>query len=267
MRKLHAAVLALYPPALRERYGEEIAELLEQSRTPIRDLADVARSALAERAAKLVKTDLPDALRRTAPGLTVAAVTVLACVAVPLLGFSSTPWTIVLVGLIAGALCARRGNGFGTAAIVIGTLLGLFTAPHLVQLLVGQIDRLAEVLSVAAFASAIAGLAVLMTALVRRNRRTEAIIAATIGALALPQLATTLLVLISDARPAGNPWLAYQVSMLSNPESEYTSALFDILIWYPALLTFCATFFLAFCLRAKIAQRTAARGTDIPEPV
>jgi hypothetical protein len=264
MRRLHAAVLALYPPAVRERYGEEIADLLEQSRAPMRDLADVAWSALTERAEKLMTADIPDALRRTPRRLTVASVTVLACLAVPLLAFSAVPSAIVLVGLAAGMLCARRGGGFGSAAVVVGVVLALLTSPHLVQSLVEPIDRLAEVASTAAFAAAAAALAALVVALVRRNRRSAALTAAVIGGLALPQLASTTLVLISGAGPAGNPWLAYWVSMLpyrgwsEESGTDFVGVLFDTLVWYPALYTFCLSFLLAFCFRATVPQATPA---------
>ncbi|MET7425778.1 hypothetical protein [Dactylosporangium sp. NPDC005555] len=264
MRRLHAAVLALYPPAVRERYGEEVAVLLEQSRTPVRDLADVAWSALTDRMEKLVTADLPDALQRTPRWLTVASATVLACLAVPLLGFSTAPSAIVLVGLATGLLCARRGGGFGSAAVVVGVVLALLTSPHLVQSLVGSIDRIAEVVSTAAFAAAAAALAALVVALVRRNRRTAALPAAVIGGLALPQLASMMLVLISGAGPTGNPWLAYWVSMLpyrgwsEESGSEFVGVLFDTLIWYPALYTFCLSFLLAFCFRATVTQASPA---------
>lgn len=268
MRRLYATVLALYPPAVRERYGEEIAALLEQSRTPMRDLADVAWAALTDRAEKLMTADIPDALRRTPRRLTVAAVTVLACLAVPLLGFSVVPSAIVLVGLAAGMLCARRGGGFGSAAVVVGVVLTLLTTPHLVQLLAGSTERIAEVASTAAFAAAAIALAALVVALVRRNRRTTALSAAVLGGLTLPPLASMMLVLISDAGPAGNPWLAYWVSMLpyrgwsEEGGAEFVSVLFDTLVWYPALYTFCLWFLLAFCFRTTVTQETPAPTTS-----
>ncbi|MEV4279868.1 hypothetical protein [Actinoplanes xinjiangensis] len=46
-----AAVLALYPRRIRDRYGAEITDLLLHSPTPGRDLADVAWCALADRGA------------------------------------------------------------------------------------------------------------------------------------------------------------------------------------------------------------------------
>lgn len=264
MRRLHKAVLALYPPAVRERYGEEIAALLEQSRTPMHDLADVAWAALTDRVEKLMTADIPAALRRTPRRLTVASVTVLACVAVPLLGFSAVPSAIVLIGLAAGMLCARRGDGFSSAAIVGGVVLTLLTLPHLVQLLSGSIERVAEVASTAGFVAASAALAALVVALVRRDRRTAALTTAAIGGLTLPPLASTMLVLISGAEPAGNPWLAYWVSMLpyrgwsEEGGAEFVGVLFDTLVWYPALYTFCLSFLLAFCFRATVTRPTPA---------
>ncbi|MDG4788650.1 hypothetical protein O7626_22450 [Micromonospora sp. WMMD1102] len=49
-RWLVRAALALYPQAIRERYGKEIGDLLANSPTPLADLADVARCALRDRA-------------------------------------------------------------------------------------------------------------------------------------------------------------------------------------------------------------------------
>jgi hypothetical protein len=48
--RLARLVLALYPRSVRDQYGPEIAGLLERSRRPMRDLVDVARCAIAERA-------------------------------------------------------------------------------------------------------------------------------------------------------------------------------------------------------------------------
>jgi hypothetical protein len=49
MRGLVRATLALYPAAVRERYGQEVSDLLASSPTPLRDVADVAWCALTER--------------------------------------------------------------------------------------------------------------------------------------------------------------------------------------------------------------------------
>jgi hypothetical protein len=42
-------ILRLYPPAFRDRYGDEVAMLLESSPTPIRDLLNVLWHALIDR--------------------------------------------------------------------------------------------------------------------------------------------------------------------------------------------------------------------------
>lgn len=47
--RLTRAVLAVYPRSVRDRYGDEIAEMLASSPRPVRDLADVAWCALADR--------------------------------------------------------------------------------------------------------------------------------------------------------------------------------------------------------------------------
>lgn len=47
--RLVAAALAVYPPHVRERYGEEIADLLDHSPRPWRDLTNVAWNATLER--------------------------------------------------------------------------------------------------------------------------------------------------------------------------------------------------------------------------
>jgi hypothetical protein len=262
MRRLHSAVLALYPAATRERYGEEIAALLEHSGTPVSDLADVARAALTDRAEKLLTADIPEALRRAPRRPMIAAVTVLACAAVPLLGFSVVPSAIVLVGLAAGGLCATRTDGFRSAAVVVGVVLALFTSPHLMQLLGGSLERVAEVVSTTVFAAASAALAASVVALVRRGRRATALTAAAIGSLTVLPLASTMLVVISGAGPAGNPWLAYWVSMLPyrgwsrEGGGEFVGVLFDALVWYPALYTFCLSFLMAFCFRSTVSRAT-----------
>jgi hypothetical protein len=67
-------VLALYPRPVRERYGAEITDLLAHSRRPVRDLADVARCALAERARDLTYTRMKPHLGATT-GLLAAPMT------------------------------------------------------------------------------------------------------------------------------------------------------------------------------------------------
>src|SRR5689334_18407811 len=52
-RRLIDLVVALYPTPIRQRYGEEVADLLDGSPRPWRDLADVGRTALVDRVTTL----------------------------------------------------------------------------------------------------------------------------------------------------------------------------------------------------------------------
>ena len=71
-------LLAMYPPAIRDRYGDEIADLLARSSRPVRDLADVAWCALIEQGSLMslprMRARLPQVakLLAVAPLLTMA---------------------------------------------------------------------------------------------------------------------------------------------------------------------------------------------------
>lgn len=54
--RLIRAVLAVYPRRVRERYGEELSDMLAGSPHPLRDLADVARCALADRLTEPIRS-------------------------------------------------------------------------------------------------------------------------------------------------------------------------------------------------------------------
>jgi hypothetical protein len=258
MRRLRAAVLALYPRQVRQRYGEEIRALLEQSPTPFRDLTDVACCALGDRLEDLATRALPDALRRVPPPMVISTVTALACVAVGVV-FATVPSAAPVAGIVAGLVSARRDGRYRPAAVMTGVLLLLFTSIHLVQLLGGRIERVAEATATALFVAGAAGLATLTVVLIRHGRRLAALATAVVGGLALPQLASTALVLMIPGRPAGNPWLAYWVTMLPyrgwNTESEgaFILEVNDILVYYPVLYTFAISFLLAYCIRTTLS--------------
>jgi hypothetical protein len=267
MRRLRAAVLALYPRRVRQRYGEEIRALLEHSPIPVRDLADVARCALGERLEDLASRALPEAVRRIPRPMVTSTVTVFACVAVGL-GFATVPAATPVAGIVAGLAYARRDGRYRPAGVVIGVLLLLFTSIHLAQLLAGQLERVAEATATALFIAGAAGLSALTVALVRHGRRLTAWAAAVVGGLALAHLASTALVLIVPGRLAGNPWLAYWVMMLpyrgwnTGSERAFVLQVDDVLVYYPVLYTFAISFLLAFCIRTT----TSAARTRQPRP-
>jgi hypothetical protein len=269
MRRLHAAVLALYPVAVRRRYGREIVDLLERSDSPGRDLANVAWAALGERASAAT-TAVPRLARRTPRRLVVAAVTALACVAVAVLGLSRTvpPMSIVVVAVVAGLVCPRQDNRLRTAAAVTGTILILFTAAHAALLLVGDWNRIPEVVGTATLSLGLFGLACLVRTLARRARRRTVLPVAILGAATLPQLATALMVALSGTGTATTPWLAYWMTMLPYRASAHTEdvgwLLDDLLIWYPALFTFCAWFVAAYVLRVSHQPRILTQAPVAP---
>lgn len=99
-------VLTLYPPAVRERYGPEIRDLLAASHRPMRDTWDVARTGLDERFATLT----PDHGRAVARfmGRTARTLVIMALAAAPFLIF-----LVIfppLSALAAGALGAFVGD-------------------------------------------------------------------------------------------------------------------------------------------------------------
>jgi hypothetical protein len=266
MRRLRAAVLALYPRRVRQRYGEEIRALLEHSPTPVRDLTDVAWCALGDRIEDLATRALPDALRRIPRPTGIATVTAFACVAVGVV-FATAPSVAPVVGIVAGLVAARRDGRYRPAAVVTGVLLLLFTSIHLVQLLGGRLERVAEATATALFVAGAAGLSALTVALMRHGRRLTALATAVVGGLALPQLASTALVLMIPGRPDGNPWLAYWVMMLpyrgwnTASEAAFVVEVDDILVYYPVLHTFAISFLLAYCIRTTSSRvRTGNSG-------
>jgi hypothetical protein len=98
---LRAAVLAVYPPRVRERYGEEVADLLDHSPRPWHDLSDVAWNATWERVGSVREAPLrPYAVRMMALGL--APMVFMAAL------FMLSP--VVFMG--AGALGAVVGRGY-----------------------------------------------------------------------------------------------------------------------------------------------------------
>ncbi|GAA1834029.1 hypothetical protein GCM10009682_60560 [Luedemannella flava] len=100
-------VLALYPPVVRERYGDEIADLLTASQRPWRDLADTAWCGLTER----VTTVGPTELRATGRHLwTTVRTTLLVALslAVLLALLMVIPFAAVPLAALLGWLAGRR---------------------------------------------------------------------------------------------------------------------------------------------------------------
>lgn len=122
------AALSIYPPSVRDRYGEEIGDLLTRSPTPIRDLADVTRCALADRGGSITLSSIrPRRPSRTAlallltPTILVVLGAALACASWVLIGLAvgegetANQIRYPIVGILTIALGVIAGATLGRA--------------------------------------------------------------------------------------------------------------------------------------------------------
>ncbi len=79
-------LLAMYPPAIRDRYGDEIADLLARSSRPVRDLADVAWCALVEQGSLMSLPQMRARLPQVAKLLAVAPLLTMALLGATMAG-------------------------------------------------------------------------------------------------------------------------------------------------------------------------------------
>jgi len=109
--------MAIYPAAVRERYGAELEDLLAHSTRPWRDLADVGRSALGEQAATWTWDRTRPQLRR------------IAWLAAAPLWFGATALVLGVCGLMITAMYARdSGHDVSPAAVGGPIMLGVLGA-------------------------------------------------------------------------------------------------------------------------------------------
>jgi len=80
------AVMALYPQHVRERYGQEIVDLLLTSPNPARDLADVAWCATLEHGGTLTMPQILKAAKRVVGLIAVPLIVVIAWMAFSMAG-------------------------------------------------------------------------------------------------------------------------------------------------------------------------------------
>jgi hypothetical protein len=225
------AVLAIYPRAVRDRYGDEIAEMLANSPRPLRDLADVAWCALADRREHL-----------TVPRLRVRDLALVTLLAAPVV-FTAAYFTVLLalmvllnrgsadrhevmhlitnvVMLVPMAFLAfswgrqlRRVRPIAALNVVVPVALAsiflalLTVAPsHDFYGLVAsssQSDGVPGALAVVSWCAGLIALAVATAALRKRGRHQVAFVVAVVGAFVVLNLSTVLHVLsLLDAQDA-----------------------------------------------------------------
>ncbi|GAB3137463.1 hypothetical protein GCM10027290_03230 [Micromonospora sonneratiae] len=276
-------VLILYPHAIRDRYGEEIRELLTDSPTPVRDLADVAWCALIDRITR-ARESMSLARARTSartlgklllvpPICTVALVTLMMAVgpvlnmmvalgvdtarAAPVVHSSA----VVPVGLLAWWLGRRVGrNGAVSAAwlaapatLTVGLLL--ITGLPGAGIVLGE-DRNSSILAVLCWCAGVAALGPLLRVLAGRGRTATALLTATAGGLALLTL-TTITYVVSAVEPIRAPRqyaLYWYLSSLSGVDPGLVDngylQLADAVKFLPALLTVCTVYVFALVTAA-----------------
>jgi hypothetical protein len=274
-QRLIDGALALYPRAIRERYGEEIADLLAKSPTPVRDLADVAWCALNDRITRQTET-MTMAHARTgaltlvklllAPlGFAIALLTLMVMTGPVLnmvvdLGIDveraapvAYSLLVVPVGLLAWWLGLRLGRS-GTvpaacaavpAALALG-VLALASVPGAGQALGETLNS--SVLATLCWCAGIATLGLLLRALIERGRAAAAWFTGAAGGLVLLSLSTIAYVLSAmDAVRAPREYAPYwYLSAISGIDPGLVDnahlQLSDAVKLLPSVLTVCTVF-------------------------
>ncbi|MGW9193657.1 hypothetical protein [Micromonospora chersina] len=271
--RLIRAVLALYPAAIRERYGDEIAELLAASDTPARDLADTARCALHDRLTRRAEP-ITVARARTAGFIVFKLVVAPLAFGVLLLLLLTTAGLLADVTgaheaapygyTLAVALAAASMWWFGrwmahsvsivAAAVVVPAALalgvaGISAVPPIGDVL-GEV-RAGSLTAVACWAVGATGLGCAVSVLLRRGRRVAAWLSSVLGALLLLDAVTAVYVVTAlppERAPRHNAPLWYLSAMSWWDPGLVDGAyrqLEDSIKMLPPMLTMCTVFLLA----------------------
>lgn len=261
-RSLVAGVVRLYPRAIRDRYGEEITDLLTASPTPVRDLADVARCALSDRISQQTETMRMDRARAVALTLVtllliplglMIPLMMLGSVLAPLqfslgglgtsLGRAESPAYGILAVLPVGLLAWWLGRRLGrTGKIVAGwavvpvalavSMIAMASVPG-AGMILGETPS-SSVLATLCWCAGITALGLLLRNLLERGRVASAWIAGTGVGLIVLTLSTATYVLSGGSMiglppgldiPPDNP---YPIAVVSREQAHY---------WYLGLIS------------------------------
>ncbi|GAA2601358.1 hypothetical protein GCM10010399_35240 [Dactylosporangium fulvum] len=268
-------VLALYPRPVRDRYGPEIADLLTHSRRPVRDLANVARCALAERRQALTYARMRPHLNATT-GLVAAP---MAFAGIYLAFFALCALVFAAVAAVAGPSSTGQSlrivSAVGAFPIAAGAIwlagharLPFTSALAPTGLAVGALPLVLLLNATSAWPMAAAlgcwwvvtgALSTVAVALVRRGRRRSAVLTMALGGVLACELAFAvygLLVLGSAFVVFG----VYPVAALGiDPQIIGATAghVADQMTIMPALLTICSAYTLGLVTTAHPARRCA----------
>ncbi|GHJ46819.1 hypothetical protein Cs7R123_41610 [Catellatospora sp. TT07R-123] len=290
-RRLITLVLALYPRGIRERYGDEIADLLHDSTRPWRDLADVTWCALGDRVTHRAETITMARARTTAlraawllasPAALTAVLVAFMAAAGPALFLAErftrvdehaahTAYAVMVLPTAAlaallGAWTGRRGVARAWLTVPVAMALGLVaiaSVPGAGQIL-GEHTG-ASAAAIALWAAGTAALARLSPAPGERGRGRWRRPAQVLGALAVLELATMAYVLISLDQvraPRHYALLWYPAAMTNLDRGVVDGAylqLADVIKFLPAMLTVCTVFALTVSAVTAKPARVAAQ--------
>jgi hypothetical protein len=273
--------MALYPATVRDRYGDELTDLLAHSTRPWRDIADVGRSALTEQAATWTWTRTRPQLRRMAwlafaPlgfGLTALILAVgglmLATAYVQDAGYDVSPAVLtvpialsvlgVCGALVALALPMARQYHLVAPALTVPASLtvGILVIASLP--IVGDMlgaTRSATLLSAACWCAAMIALGAAVTGLIRRGRTGIAVVVLVAGGLATLQLTSALYAIA--ARLVAADWVSlFRVRPLGVGIADPPGFSTDAFEGLPGMLAMCTTLALTLVAASAVHQRKA----------
>ncbi|MEV6930263.1 hypothetical protein AB0M46_38075 [Dactylosporangium sp. NPDC051485] len=274
MRRAVRLVMALYPRHVRDRYGPEIADLLLNSRRPLRDLADVARCALAERIRALTYARLRPYVHAT---------TGLIAVPTAFAGAYLTFYTLGawMLAAVAGASVTAESARIVPAAAALPVAAGaLWLAGHArppstsvlapagltvgalpVMLLITEVGSWPMAAAVGCWGVTTGVLSTVAAALVRRGHRRRAVLTMAFGGILACELAIAVYGL-SVFGSVSVAIAAYPVTSLGIDPAlmgDPANRVADAMTILPALLTGCT----AYALRLATTPQTGGPTTVV----
>ncbi|TDC69127.1 hypothetical protein E1193_30755 [Micromonospora sp. KC606] len=286
--RLIRGLLALYPRLVRERYGDEIADLLTHSSRPVRDLADVAWCALTDRREHFT-VHRPCIAKSTMVKLLAApaifGMALLIALSAVLMVFNNidnartgyqsiaiaSAATVLPVALLAvrwGRSIGRRGAIAAPGLVVPAALATVVTALWVLPSipLSGESLGASLVATLPATVTWCVGMSVLITVTARlRGRGVLSAVVTVAGGylvLELSTIANVLSVLDAQAAPRQDALLWYPATITGYDPGLVMGTndmLHDAVGILPAVLTICTVFALAIV--------TNAATDETPEPV
>lgn len=270
-------VIALYPRHLRDQYGPEIADLLAHSRRPRRDLADVARCALAERMRALTYARLRPHLDATT-GLIAAP---MAFAGVYLLCYALAWAFVAVVGLSLSVESARIVSAAAVVPVAAGAIwlagrvqlpftstlapAGLTVGALPVMLLVTDVGRWPVTAAVSCWGVAASALSTVATGLIRRGRRRGAVLTKAFGGILACELAIAVysLLVFDSVSVAVAAYPLTSLGLDPGIMGDPTARVADALTILPALLTSCTAYALGLATTRRTGGPTARTGSAI----